>query len=100
MKKIALIIPLLIGGLNATEITKPKVEITKEGITYALNKNYAQLMLYSEKADTCYRELSEKKRDDLETCENYQQIVKDIEVRIERLEDLKRRYYNKDYKWV
>jgi len=95
MKKLLLIIPLLIGGISAAEITKPKIEITRDGITYALNKNYAQLMLYSEKADTCYKELSEKKRDDLETCENYQQIVKDIEVRIERLEDIKRRYYKK-----
>jgi len=95
MKKILLVIPLLIGGLNAKDISKPKIEITRDGITYALNKNYAQLMLYSEKADTCYKELSEKKRDDFGTCEDYQQIVKDIEVRIERLEDLKRRYYKK-----
>ena len=95
MKKLLLIIPLTIRGLNADSTKQPKIEITKEGISYALNKNYAQLMFYSEKSDTCYMELSEKKRDDLGTCEDYQQIVKDIEVRIERLEDLKRRYYKK-----
>ena len=71
------------------------VEITKSGLRYALDKNYAQLMRYSEMSDTCFKELSEKKRDDLETCESYQQITKDIQVRIERLEDLKRRYYSK-----
>jgi len=92
MKKIALIIPLLIG-LNATEITKPKVEITKVGIKYALNKNYAQLMKYSVLSDKCFRAISENKSDDLDKCESYQQIVKDIQVRIEELEDIKRRYY-------
>jgi len=92
MKKLALIIPLLIG-LNATEITKPKVEITKAGIGYALDKNYAQLMKYSILSDKCFKNLSDGKHDDLTKCENYQLIVKDIKVRIEELEDMKRRFY-------
>jgi len=94
MKKIALIIPLLVG-LNATEITKPKIETTKAGISYALDKNYAQLMKYSVLSDKCFKDLSDDKHDDLTKCESYQLIVKDIKVRIEELEDLKRRYYKK-----
>jgi len=94
MKKLIFIIPLLIGLINADEV-KPKIEITKAGLKYALDKNYAQLMKYSILSDKCFRALSEKRRDDLETCEDYQQIVKDIQARIERLEDLKRRYYKK-----
>jgi len=90
MKRLFLIIPLLMGALNANEISKPKA-----GIKYALNKSYSQMMKYSLLSDKCFRAISEKRRDDLETCESYQQIVKDIQVRIERLEDLKRRYYKK-----
>jgi len=92
MKKLALIIPLLVG-LNATEITKSKVEITKSGVKYALDKNYAQLMKYSILSDKCFRGISENKHDDLDKCESYQQIVKDIQVRIEELEDIKKRFY-------
>jgi len=94
MKKLIIIIPLLFSALNADGV-KPKITITESGIKYALDKNYAQLMKYSLLSDKCFRALSEKRRDDLETCENYQQITKDIQVRIERLEDLKRRYYYK-----
>ena len=94
MRRLIVIIPLLIGLINADEI-KPKIEITKSGLNYALNKNYAQLMKYSLLSDKCFRALSENRTNDLERCENYQQIVKDVQVRIERLEDLKRRYYNK-----
>ena len=95
MRKLLLIIPLLFGAINADEI-KPKIEITEAGLKYALDKNYAQLMKYSILSDKCFRALSEKRRDDLETCEDYQQITKDIQARIERLEDLKRRYYKKE----
>jgi len=94
MKKLLLIIFLFIGLANADEI-KSKIETTEAGLKYALDKNYAQLMKYSILSDKCFRALSEKRRNDLETCESYQQITKDIQVRIERLEDLKRRYYNK-----
>jgi len=95
MRKLIFIIPLLIGLANADEI-KPKIEITQAGLKYALDKNYAQLMKYSLLSDKCFRALSEKRRADLETCEDYQQITKDIQARIERLEDLKRRYYKKE----
>jgi len=94
MRKLLLIIPLLFGTLNADEI-KPKIEITQAGLKYALNKNYSQLMKYSLLSDKCFRALSEKRTNDLERCENYQQITKDIQTRIERLEDLKRRFYTK-----
>ena len=93
MKRLFLIIPLLMGALNANEAKQPKIEITEVGIKYALNKNYSQLMKYSILSDKCFRALSENKTDDLERCESYQHIVKDIQVRIERLEDLKRRFY-------
>jgi len=92
MKKIVLIIPLLIGGINAKELNK-SITITEAGIKYAINKNYAQLMKYSILSDKCFRAISENKSDDLDKCESYQQIVKDIQVRIEELEGLKRRYY-------
>jgi len=95
MRKLIIIIPLLIGVLNATEVTQPKIEVTESGLKYALDKNYAQLTKFSVMSDRCFRELSEKKKDDLERCENYQQITKDIQARIERLEDLKRRFYTK-----
>jgi len=94
MKKLLLIIPLLIGGINAKELNK-SITITKTGIRYALDKNYAQLMKYSILTDKCFRAISENKSDDLDKCESYQLIVKDIKVRIEELEDLKRRYYKK-----
>jgi len=94
MRKILLIVPLLVGvgAVSATEV-KPKVEITKVGIKYALDKNYAQLMKYSILSDKCFKNLSDGKHDDLTKCESYQLIVKDIQVRIEELEGLKRRYY-------
>jgi len=94
MRKLIIIIPLLIGLINANEV-KPKIEVTEAGIKYALNKNYSQLMKYSLLSDKCFRALSEKRTNDLERCENYQQLTKDIQARIERLEDLKRRYYKK-----
>jgi len=90
MRKIIVIALLLIGSINAKVLNK-SVTITKAGIEYALDKNYSQLMKYSILTDKCFRALSEKRRDDLETCEDYQQITKDIQARIERLEDLKRR---------
>jgi hypothetical protein len=93
MRKLFVIIPLLIGSLNAKELNK-SITITKTGIKYALSKNYAQLMKYSQMSDECYKGISNGKHDDLDRCEGYQQIVKDIQVRIERLEDLKRRYYH------
>ena len=95
MRKLIIIIPFLIGALNATEVKQPKIEVTEAGLKYALNKNYSQLMKYSLLSDKCFRALSEKRTNDLERCENYQQITKDIQARIERLEDLKRRYYKK-----
>jgi len=93
MRKLLLIIPLTIGVLNADSIKQPKIEITQEGLKYALRKNYSQLMKYSLLTDKCFRALSERRRNDLETCESYQQMTKDIQARIERLEDLRRRYY-------
>jgi len=95
MKKILLLTSLFMGLINANEIKQPKIEVTEAGIKYALNKNYSQLMKYSLLSDKCFRALSENKTNDLERCENYQQITKDIQARIERLEDLKRRYYKK-----
>jgi len=94
MKRLILIIPLLVGIANAKDLNK-SVTITEAGIKYALNKNYAQLMKYSVLSDNCFRAISEGKTDDLEKCESYQMIVKDIKTRIEDLEDLKRRYYSK-----
>jgi len=95
MRKLILITSLLIGLVNADDVKQPKIELTKSGIKYALNKNYSQLMKYSILSDKCFRQISDGKTDNLSKCESYQLIVKDIKTRIEDLEDLKRRYYSK-----
>jgi len=87
MKKLLLFI-LLGVGLYA----QPH---TDSNITKALSKNYSQLSTYSKLSDECYKNINTKKSDDLEECEGYDQIVRQIEQRIQRLEELRVRFYSK-----